>query len=130
MVGPKLSGPLGDPNYWTPDYRGPEYGRTTVTDVSEDRSALVFRVTQSQKGRLAELVQSFETSVNIYLSTWHHIPEDLHRLAHRAYVQNTAPPCTSCLRTEHSTAALRLINIIGNRRSNTTTLLTCRGDGT
>jgi hypothetical protein len=33
MVGPKLSGPPGDPDYRNPDYRGPDYEGTTVIGI-------------------------------------------------------------------------------------------------
>ena len=50
ISGRKLPGPSGNPDYQTSDYR-----RTTVSDVSKNLSALIFRVKQSQKNRLALL---------------------------------------------------------------------------
>jgi hypothetical protein len=73
ISGRKLSEPSGNPDYQTPDYRGPDYRRTSVTDVSNNRSALIFRVKQSQKNRLALLA----LRQTVHHWTWCHIAQDL-----------------------------------------------------
>jgi hypothetical protein len=68
ISGRKLSGPPGNPDYQTPDYR-----RTTVADVSKNRSALILRVKQSQKNRLILLA----LGKTVHHSTWRHNAQDL-----------------------------------------------------